>query len=157
MIPPRYIILANGTVIGPSGATMKPSIWGKGGYATLKFQLGGSKEKTLHVHEVVCEAFHGPKPDWAECVRHLDGDPLNNAASNLAWGTYSENMADRKLHGTDHAGERAPMVKLTEQQVLDIRARYAAGGVSYAALGREYGVHRATIGLLVRRINWQHI
>lgn len=33
-------------------------------------------------------------------VRHLDGDPTNNRADNLAYGTVSENQLDSVDHGT---------------------------------------------------------
>lgn len=33
------------------------------------------------------------------CLRHLDGDHLNNHVSNLKYGTPVENMADMRLHG----------------------------------------------------------
>lgn len=52
------------------------------------------------VHALVCEAFHGPRPDGQE-VRHLDGTRDNNVPGNLAWGTKSENAKDRVRHGTD--------------------------------------------------------
>lgn len=48
---------------------------------------------------MVCEAFHGLRPEGME-VRHLDGNSQNDAASNLAWGTRSENIRDAVRHGT---------------------------------------------------------
>lgn len=50
---------------------------------------------------LVLEAFIGPKPDGMVC-RHLDGDKKNCALSNLEWATQSQNMLDRRTHGTDH-------------------------------------------------------
>lgn len=58
--------------------------------------------KTIGVHRLVCAAFHGPKPDWAHCVRHLNGVPTDNRPDNLTWGTRSENMQDKARHGTNH-------------------------------------------------------
>lgn len=49
------------------------------------------------VHQLVLEAFVGPKPE-NQCARHLDGNPLNNQLSNLKWGTYSENAKDCVKH-----------------------------------------------------------
>src|ERR1044072_1408501 len=44
------------------------------------------------VHQLVCEASHGPKPSPAHQVAHFpDSDPLNNRASNLRWATALEN------------------------------------------------------------------
>lgn len=57
--------------------------------------------KRAGVHQVVARAFVGERPDGYE-VRHLDGDPTNNAATNLAYGTHADNMNDRRTHGTNH-------------------------------------------------------
>lgn len=47
--------------------------------------------------------------------------------------------------------------KLTEPDVREIRKRYAAGGVSQAALAREFGVSAATIGDLIAGRTWRHV
>ena len=49
------------------------------------------------VHALVALTFHGPRPEGLE-VRHLDGDQLNNAATNLRYGTHEENMQDQRRH-----------------------------------------------------------
>lgn len=64
-----------------------------------------SKGKTVGVHILVCEAFHGPRPDGL-VVRHLNGIPADNRPGNLAWGTRAENMQDKKRHGTDYWSNR---------------------------------------------------
>lgn len=61
---------------------------------------------TKRVHALVLLAFVGPAPT-GQATRHLDGDPGNNALSNLAYGTYSENNADKVRHGTDHYARRS--------------------------------------------------
>lgn len=71
---------------------------------TGRLQVGlsrGSKKNMRQVHQLVATAFLGPRPEGME-VCHIDGDHLNNAASNLRWDTQSENMLDRGRHGTDH-------------------------------------------------------
>lgn len=59
----------------------------------------GDKPSTQLVHRLVCTAFHGdpPSPDHTD-VRHLNGKKDDNRASNLAWGTRSENMRDVLVH-----------------------------------------------------------
>jgi hypothetical protein len=54
----------------------------------------------------------------------------------------------------DLIGERAPNVKLTEPIVVEIRERYAAGGISMAKLGKQYGVSQATINGIVWGSLW---
>lgn len=53
---------------------------------------------TRAVHRLVAEAFCGRPTAESFLVRHLDGDPLNNRAENLRWGTPKENAADTKRH-----------------------------------------------------------
>lgn len=49
------------------------------------------KKRTLFLHCLVAEIFHGPRPLLSE-VSHLDGDPLNFNPANLKWATRSENQ-----------------------------------------------------------------
>ena len=109
------------------------------------------------VHRLVCGAFNGPAPVGARVVRHLDGDELNNCATNLAWGTHSDNMADSKRHGTDPAGERNPAAKLTEAQVIAIKSRLTNERGNRAELGREFGMSPSMIQRIARGQNWTHL
>lgn len=84
-----------GTIGGFHKSNPNPS-----GYLYLVLRRG-ARSRTLSVHTLVAEAFHGSRPTGAQC-RHLDGDPTNNAASNLRWGTPSENILDAVRHGTHH-------------------------------------------------------
>jgi hypothetical protein len=80
-----------------SGRILKP--WrDDNGRWCVKLSKNGV-EKTLYVHRLVAGAFIGPKPDGLE-TRHLDDDPDNNRADNLAYGTSAENKADMlRNHG----------------------------------------------------------
>jgi hypothetical protein len=51
------------------------------------------------IHALVALAFLGPRPAGAD-IRHLDGNKVNNSASNLKYGTRSENILDAVAHGT---------------------------------------------------------
>lgn len=53
------------------------------------------------------------------------------------------------------ANARRQMGKLTIEQVRTIRQRVQAGGVTFAALGREYGVDRTMISAIVHRKAWR--
>ncbi len=44
------------------------------------------------VHQIVARTFHGPPLEGQTQVNHKDGDPRNNAISNLEWCTQSENI-----------------------------------------------------------------
>lgn len=51
-----------------------------------------ARQRPRKVHQLVCEAFHGPKPFPDAVVIHLDEDALNNRPENLKWGTQKENL-----------------------------------------------------------------
>lgn len=86
-----------------------------GGYSRVSL-----RRMDFYVHRLVAEAFVGPCPDGYQCA-HLDGDPSNNAASNLQWVSPKENQSHRVLHGTSLSRESHPMAKLTAEAVLSIR------------------------------------
>lgn len=46
---------------------------------------------------------------------------------------------------------------LQPAQVGELRARYAAGGVSMAALAREYGLDASTVGRIIRGETWRYL
>lgn len=81
------------------GGKMLSCVPGHGGYPIVSLCRPGV-DRTTRVHVLVAEAFHGPMPDGAQCVRHLDGNPSYNTPWNCVWGTDSENMQDAVRHGT---------------------------------------------------------
>lgn len=115
----------------------------------------GSHYTLCRVHELVLAAFVGPRPEGQVC-RHLDGNPANNALSNLAYGTHTENMADARRHGTLKCGERCHQAKLNEQQVRAIRE---AGdvGETQRAVAERFGVSRSTVADIWARRRWRHL
>jgi hypothetical protein len=121
---------------GPEPRILNPSPNGdaKGNYLIFKtFVNGVCQGRRVHVE--VCLAFHGGRPEWAQVVRHLDGNVGNNRATNLAWGTHKENVADIKRHGY-----RA-WSKLSEDDVRAVRASTEVARV----LAERYGVSIALI------------
>ena len=58
-----------------------------------------NKSINRSIHQLVLEAFVGPKPDGLQ-GRHLNGNRLDNQLINLQWGTPSENQKDSIRHGT---------------------------------------------------------
>ena len=88
-----YEVSDQGRIRGPHGLILRPT---DNGHGYLSVGVHGAHR---YVHRLVAEAFCGtPKIDQE--VRHLDGDKTNNAASNLRWGTRSENIRDQVNHGT---------------------------------------------------------
>jgi hypothetical protein len=153
MLPAGYMIMADGRIKGPSGRWLKGCLHPHG-YRWFSVQTNG-KVRKFYFHVVICEAFHGPKPSPELQVRHRDGNPSNNAAWNLCWGTVAENAADRVLHGTSRPGEQQWLAKLTWEAVRDIRARYATGTARMPQLAAEYGVQRETVNAVILGLTWK--
>lgn len=152
MVPPGYIVHEDGEIIGKRGKPLQPYTNDRG-YPAVSLYCNG-KSVTRPVHQLVCEAFHGPQPFPEAQVRHLDGDPTNNWMENLAWGTAAENWADRRRHGTDTCGERSGKAKLTWEQVREIRARYTSGGVTQTELAADYSVASSNLGPILTGETW---
>lgn len=104
------------------------------------------------VHRLVAAAFH-PNPDNLPCVRHINGDPSDNRAENLAWATYVENEADKRLHGTWETRRNG---KLDEAQVTAAR-KWAGEGWTRKDIAYELGVSPPTISRLLRGKTWGNV
>lgn len=152
---PRFKVGDRGTVIGIRGWVLKPASLPRMGYQFVTTRPRGcGRSRTEYVHTMVCETFHGPRPEGME-VAHGNGDSADNRAENLSWKTPKDNAADRKAYGTYTRGETHDPAKLTEAQVLEIRA--LAGTLSQGEIGRRYGVSRGCINSIITRRNWKHI
>lgn len=88
----RYVPCGKGTRLA-AGCELKPYRTPKG-YLVVTITDDDRRRADIGVHVLVCTAAHGPKPTPAHEVRHLNGDPGDNRAENLAWGTKSENAFD---------------------------------------------------------------
>lgn len=92
----RVITFSNGRVQRYSGA-LSTLVTRPTGH--LQVMIGAnSKWRTRLVHQLVLEAFVGPRPAGAG-TRHLNGIPNDNRLENLTWGTPSENTRDMVTHG----------------------------------------------------------
>lgn len=149
---PRFLVGADGTVIGPRGKILK-TFPDRDGYRRITIYLGSGQWQQVAVHVLVAETFIGPKPSEAHMVAHGDGDHANNAVGNLRWATQLENEADKREHDRHLAGERHHQHKLTEDEVRAIRTSGERGSV----LARQYGVTHTTINDIRNRKTWRHL
>jgi hypothetical protein len=131
---------------------------------------GADKVKNVAVHRVVLLSFQ-PPPTTDHQVNHIDGIKTNNRLNNLEWVTPTENIrhavlmglypqgVKHKWHGKpEHVrGENNVTSKLTKTGVIDIRRRYAQGGISTYALAAEYGVTRGCISNVIKRKSWFYV
>lgn len=134
------------------GRILRQSMGSLLGHRKVNLCKQGRSERRS-VHGLVAEAFLGRRPRGQQ-VRHLDGDPANNTASNLAYGTQSDNEADKVRHGRSNRGQRCGASKLTREDVRFARVA-SAFGVSDAELSTLLGVTPSGIHAARTRRTWK--
>ncbi len=115
-------------------------------------------ETDLKAHRIAFTLSKGEVPLGMCVLHHCDNPPCCNP-SHLFLGTYADNAKDRKCKGRngDHKGSANGRAKLTEADVLYIRECFIAGGVSYSAMARQFGVSRVMVKSIVMGRNWAHL
>lgn len=121
------------------------------GYMPVNLREVGGKGRRTHLHRLVAEAHVSPPPFKNACVRHLDGNPRNNRAENLAWGTYRDNENDKLAHGTHRS--RITNAKLTPEKMATAKKMHTEGATTNA-IAKVVGVSRPTISRLLSGATW---
>lgn len=153
---PAYFVDAGAAVYSPNGRRLKTS--------TVRGYLRVSIcRQSRYVHQLVCEAFHGPRPSPRHHAAHSDGVRTHNAPDNLRWATPQENADDRIAHGNSGRGEQHAQSLLTEDEVKAIRKTYAASmGARYVRRGTrerlasQFGVSIGAIKDIIAGRSWKH-
>lgn len=121
----------------------------KDGYG--QFQLAGRKVKA---HRYAAGMLDFP-PEIQ--TRHICHVPACVNPEHLTFGSHADNMADRGAAGRQAKGVSQGLAKLTEENVIEIRRRYAEGGVTQRKLADEFGVSRRSVYRVVLRKTWTHV
>jgi hypothetical protein len=121
--------------------------------------LGGYGQFWYLGRHVKAHRYAAGMVDWPPEIqtRHICNVRACVNPEHLTFGSSADNMRDRDEAGRQAKGTDNGWAKLTEEQVLEIRRRYAAGGVAQRPLAAEYGVCQALIGYIVRREAWAHL
>lgn len=138
----QLMVDSDGNVYGPRGQRALS-------VDTNKYRSVNTAQGRVRVHRLVAEAFL-PKPDDRHDVAHYDGDKSNNKASNLYWATKSENMLDKRRHGSNMGGVR----KLDWDKVRYIRSHPVYRG-SQQHLADELGVAQTLISMVLLNKIWK--
>lgn len=136
--------LSDRITVDPSGCWLWTGAKHPTGYGIVK--VAG---KQWVVHRYVSTLVAGEIPTETHILHSCD-TPLCSNPAHLWRGSHADNMADKRSKGRTSA----PAVRLTQQQVQEIRSLYAAGGVSYSSLANQFGVSKETIGAIIRRHTW---
>lgn len=129
------------------------------GYFKVRLRYKGKSAQPL-VRSLVMLAFCGPRPHKIH-INHIDGKPSNNRLDNLEYVTCSENFIHsyRVLfrQKVSNKGEKGGRHKVSNADVINIRRRFADGGISQQKLADEYGLSQPQVSVIIRRAGWSHI
>ncbi len=114
--------------------------------------------RRVYAHRVSYEMANGPITDglW---VLHKCDNPRCVNPNHLFLGTVKDNSDDMVAKGRDKRAitvRRAKVAKVTEADVLEIRAR-AADGERYVAIARDYPIGAKNVATICRRQSWEHV
>ena len=102
------------------GRILRPGCFNKTGHVSVHIGDGSTSPVKSHpVHQLIALAFLGPRPEGMD-ICHNDGDPTNNAVSNLRYDTRTENNKDILRTG-------GRLAKLSLEDVDAIRDLYKNG------------------------------
>lgn len=122
--------------------------------------------KQISAHRTAYEIFVGPIPDGLLVCHRCDTPSCINP-DHLFVGTPSDNIRDMIQKGRGKGknpragkswngarrGERNPRAKISEEQVLTIRADPRPQSV----IAAEYGISQSAISRIKRRQDWSHL
>lgn len=115
---------------------------------------------TQLAHRVAWMLSYGPIPEDLCSCHKCDNPPCCNPA-HLFLSTQKGNVHDmlrkgRKSHAVGCPGEKHPQSKLTEEQVIEIRALYRRG-ICQRRMAEQFGVSESSIHKIIQGGNWKHL
>ncbi len=138
-----YRVTPNGTLINAVGRPRKTIT--KGGYQFFTMKNPITKISTpVAVHRIVAlQEFEEAAFLTAPCVRHLNGNSLDNRPKNIALGTHKDNAMDRPPHERQAHAESAALHNIrADWSAIDTDR---AAGMSYKQLRKKHQVPLATL------------
>jgi hypothetical protein len=120
------------------------------GYGRMRLPV--PEARTVNATHVAWMVYRGPIPDGVVLCHRCDTPQCVNP-DHLFLGTLSENIMDSINKGRRWRGETAPRAKLTNADVLAIRA--SPGRVTDLAI--QYGVSTGRISNIRHRKIWKHL
>lgn len=115
-------------------------------------QIRTNRKKKL-VSRIMCEHRHGPPPTPKHEAAHNCGNGHLGCVNggHIRWATSKENQSDRLTHGTHNRGGRNGKAKLTEADVIEIRASI----IPQKDIAMTFGVDPSTISHIISRKSWE--
>ena len=115
---PGYIV----SDLGRLARLLQVEPTGSSKYSRVNILNAAGKAVVRLVHQLVLEAFVGPRPKGA-LVRHLNDEPADNRLENLRWGSPKENTEDAFRNGGRKLKEVCPLGHKIEGPNLQAKGR----------------------------------
>lgn len=115
----------------------------------------GVARKTMYAHRVAWLLTYGAISDDM-CVLHHCDVPLCVRPDHLFLGTHTDNIQDKMAKGRVPAGAKHHNVKLTVEDVKEIRRR-AATGENRRHIAADFGVASQHVCHIHTRRYWKHV
>lgn len=150
----RYEVSNLGRVISLDGYHKGRVLIGAKDPRYLRITLSRSPTRvSAHIHVIVATAFV-PNPNALPQVNHIDGNKLNNVASNLEWVSARTNLLHaRRILGVA-IGENHHQSKLIKTDVYLIRALHEHGVSTNEIARRISKVGRSQVARIIKRNSW---
>lgn len=111
--------------------------------------------KRTYIHRFVYEECFGEIPEGLH-IRHKCDTPICINPEHLEVGTHQDNMRDMVERKRHNYGEKSPVAKLTEADVLEIKEMLFKG-ITQKEIAKKYDVHPSTISMINTGKNWRHL
>ena len=125
----------------------------RGGYGMFALRKGVIRR----AHRIAWQLERGEVPDGVWVLHHCDNPPCVRP-DHLFLGTPKDNSGDKDAKGRGNypKGSARPQAKITEADVIAIRAARAEG-VTGAVLAQRYGIHRTAVYHIAKGDYWKHV
>jgi len=144
-----------GAVVKRGGHLLKTNRTKRTAHKRVLLTKNGKRKQHL-VHRLVSQAFI-PNPENLPFINHKDCDPTNNHVDNLEWCTAKQNSIHAYQNGRwtppNQAGSKNANSKLTEADVVEIRAIYAEVK-NCSEIARRFKVNPKTINMIINGKRW---
>jgi len=115
-----------------------------------------SKRGRVKAHAYAVELATGVRcPRGQGALHRCDNPPCVNP-NHIYYGTQKQNSADMVERSRHPVGERRPNSRMTADQVVNIRERFAAGE-TFTQLKKEFGISSGRLSNIVNGHAWKHV